>query len=158
MAATLGVLCSTVCVDHDMNENLELLLVQTCARPDAFPSWVRLFTVILQCICQHLRTIHYEDKQRQLCEIQFAWSLNPTWHNKWGMHISLNWPRLKSCQAVFDKKIAPAPDSSQSLDWGMHAVRSHVTKIWGANDFMDSIVLFCETSYHKKLSKPQDAI
>ena len=111
--------------------------------------------MIVQCICQQLRTILYGYIKRcQLCEIQFAWSLNPTWHNKWGMHISLSRPRLKSCHAVFDEKIAPAPGSGQSLDRGaalwMHFVRSRVTKILGGNEFMDSIVLFCKTSYRKK--------
>ena len=44
--------------------------------------------MIVQCICQQLRTILYGDiKQWQLCEIQFAWSLNPVWHNRQGMHV-----------------------------------------------------------------------
>ena len=48
----------------------------------------RTLTVIVQCICQQLRTILYRDiKQWQLCEIQFAWSLNPVWHNRQGMHV-----------------------------------------------------------------------
>ena len=66
----------------------------------------------------HLYTseILYGYKRRQLCEIQFAWSLNSMWHNRWGMHISLNWPILKRCHAVFDWKIAPAQGSGQSLD------------------------------------------
>ena len=47
-----------------------------------------LWLVIVQCICQQLRTILYGDiKQWQLCEIQFAWSLNPVWHNRQGMHV-----------------------------------------------------------------------
>ena len=93
--------------------------------------------MIVQCICQQLRTILYGDIKRcQLREVQIAWSLNPTWHNRWGIHISINRPRLKSCHVVFVEKIAPAPGSGQSLDrraamW-MHVVRSRVTKILGA--------------------------
>ena len=45
MAATLGVLCGSVCLDHRMNENLELLPVLTWANPDAFTSCARLFKV-----------------------------------------------------------------------------------------------------------------
>ena len=44
MAATLGVLFCSVCVDHGMNENLELLPVQTLARPDTSTSWATLFS------------------------------------------------------------------------------------------------------------------
>ena len=113
--------------------------------------------MIVQCICQQQRTILYGDIKRcQLCEIQFAWSPNPTWHNRRGMHISLKRPRLKSCHAVFDEKIAPAPVSGQSLDRGaalwMHVVRSRVTKNFWGNEFMDSIALFCKTSHRKKNS------
>ena len=118
----------------------------------------RTLTVIVQCICQQQRTILYGDIKRcQLCEIQFAWSPNPTWHNRRGMHISLKRPRLKSCHAVFDEKIAPVPVSGQSLDRGaalwMHVVRSRVTKNFGGNEFMDSIALFCKTSHRKKNSR-----
>ena len=42
MAATLGVLFCSVCVDHRMNENLGVLPVQTSVRQDAFTSWARL--------------------------------------------------------------------------------------------------------------------
>ena len=105
--------------------------------------------MIVQCICQQLRTIRYGYIKRcQLCEIQFAWNLNPTWHNRWGMHISLNRPRLKSCHAVFDEKIASAPASGQSVDRGAvmwrHVVRSRLT-IWGA---MSSWIQSCYFARH----------
>ena len=32
----------------------------------------------------------------------FVWSC-PTWPSRWGMRISIDWPRLKSCQAVCDE-------------------------------------------------------
>ena len=77
------------------------------------------------------------------------------------MHISLNRPRLKSCHAVFDEKIAPAlrPVAGQrGCPVDMHVVRSRVTKIFGGNEFMDPIMLFVRHLTAKKLSKPQDAI
>ena len=94
------------------------------------------------CDCaMHLSTseILYGDKRRQLCEIQFAWSLNPTWHNRRGLHIyiSLNWPRLKSCHAVFRRENCSGPGlrsvTGQRTAKRMQAVRSHVTKIWVAS-------------------------
>ena len=117
----------------------------------------RLELWLCKCICQQLRTILYGDiKLCQMCEIQFAWNLNPTWHNRWGMHISLNRPRLKSCHAVFDEKIALAlrPVAGQrGCPVDMHVVRSRVTKILGGNEFMDPIMLFVRHLTAKKTLK-----
>ena len=61
---------------------------------------------------------------------------------------------IKELSHSFQQEIAPAPGSGQSLDRGaamcMQAVKSRVTKIWGGNEFLDSIVLFCKMSYCKK--------
>ena len=65
----------------------------------------------------------------------FVWSC-PTWPSRWGMHISIDWPRLKSCQAVCDECTRGEIYSSLSRDAGCLAVwswrESCVTKIWGS--------------------------
>ena len=58
MAATLRVLYGSVCVDHRMNENLELLPVQMCVRPDALMSWARrvitFMSIFIAIVCRWL--------------------------------------------------------------------------------------------------------
>ena len=65
----------------------------------------------------------------------FVWSC-PTWPSRWGMHISIDWPRLKSCQAVCDECTRGEIYSSLSGDAGCLAMwswrESCVTKIWGS--------------------------
>ena len=65
----------------------------------------------------------------------FVWSC-PTWPSRWGMHISIDWPRLKSCQAVCDECTRGEIYSSLSRDAGSLAMwswrESCVTKIWGS--------------------------
>ena len=65
----------------------------------------------------------------------FVWSC-PTWPSRWGMHISIDWPRLKSCQAVCDECTRGEIYSSLSRDAGCLAMwgwrESCVTKIWGS--------------------------
>ena len=65
----------------------------------------------------------------------FVWSC-PTWPSRWGMHISIDWPRLKSCQAVYDECTRGEIYSSLSRDAGCLAMwgwrESCVTKIWGS--------------------------
>ena len=60
----------------------------------------------------------------------------PTWPSRWGMHISIDWPRLKSCQAVCDECTRGEIYSSLSRDAGCLAMwswrESCVTKIWGS--------------------------
>ena len=60
----------------------------------------------------------------------------PTWPSRWGMHISIDWPRLKSCQAVCDECTRGEIYSSPSRDAGCLALwswrESCVTKIWGS--------------------------
>ena len=65
--------------------------------------------MIVQCICQQLRTILYGDiKQWQLCEIQFAWSLNPIWHNRQGMHV-LKPTQIKELSRIFWRENCSGP-------------------------------------------------
>ena len=65
----------------------------------------------------------------------FVWSC-PTWPSRWGMRISIDWPRLKSCQAVCDECMRGEIYSSLSRDAGCSAMwtwrGSRVTKIWGS--------------------------
>ena len=74
------------------------------------------------------------EKPSQMCEIRFIWSC-PMWPSRWGMRISINWPRLKSCKADCDEWTRWEICSSQSQDggcfdiWGWRGL--HVTKIWG---------------------------
>ena len=74
------------------------------------------------------------EKRSQMCEIHFVWSC-PTWPSRWGMRISIDWPRLKSCQAVCDECRRGANCSGQSRDAGCFDMwdwaESCVTKIWG---------------------------
>ena len=62
----------------------------------------------------------------------FVWSC-PTWPRRWGMRISIDWPRLKSCQAVCDECMRGEIYSSLSRDAGCLAMWSwrelRVTKI-----------------------------
>ena len=68
----------------------------------------------------------------------FVWSC-PTWPSRWGMHISIDWPRLKSCQAVCDECTRGEIYSSLSRDAGCLAMwswrESCVTKIWGSGSW-----------------------
>ena len=65
----------------------------------------------------------------------FVWSC-PTWLSRWGMRISIDWLRLKSCQAVCDECTRGEIYSSLSRDAGCLAMwswgESRVTKIWGS--------------------------
>ena len=65
----------------------------------------------------------------------FVWSC-PTWPSRWGMRISIDWPRLKSCQAVCDECMRGDIYSSLSQDAGCLAMWNWrelcVTKIWGS--------------------------
>ena len=51
----------------------------------------------------------------------FVWSC-PTWPSRWGMRISIDWPRLKSCQAVCDECMRGEIYSSLSRDAGCSAM------------------------------------
>ena len=57
------------------------------------------------------------EKPSQMCEIQSVWSC-PMWPSRWGMHISIDWPRLKSCQAACDECTRWEICSSHSQDGG----------------------------------------
>ena len=110
--------------------------------------------MIVQCICQQLRTILYRDiKQWQLCEIQFAWSLNPIWHNRQGIHV-LKPTQIKELSRIFWRENCSGPRlqpvAGQRAALWMHVVRSRVTKILGGNEFMDSIGLFLRHLTTKK--------
>ena len=103
--------------------------------------------MIVQCICQQLRTILYGDiKQWQLCEIQFAWSLNPVWHNRQGIHVLIP-TEIKELSRILWRENCSGPRlqpwvAGQRAALWMHVVRGRVTKIFGGNEFMDSIGLF----------------
>ena len=104
----------------------------------------RLWTVYARfdCECACVRRM----LSREICCLQhgetesnvwntFVWSC-PTWPNRWGMRISIDGPRLKSCQAVCDECMRGEIYSSLSLDAGCLAMwswrESGVTKIWGS--------------------------
>ena len=53
-------------------------------------------------------------KSSQMCEIRFVWSC-PTWPNRWGTHISKEWPRLKSCHAACGEKSALASPAMRAV-------------------------------------------
>ena len=113
--------------------------------------------MIVQCICQQLRTILYGDiKWWQLCEIQFAWSLNPIWHNRQGMHV-LKPTEIKELSRIFWRENCSGPRlrpvAGQRAALWMHVVRSRVTKIFGDNEFTDSIRLFLRHLTTKKNSR-----
>ena len=80
----------------------------------------------------------------------FVWSC-PTWPSRWGMHISIDWPRLKSCQAVCDEcmrgEIYSSRDAGCSALWTWRD--SRVTKIWGSeHDHGFVLLLFATTGFH----------
>ena len=82
----------------------------------------------------------------------FVWSC-PTWPSRWGMRISTDGPRLKSCQAVCDECMRGKIYSSLSRDadcLGMWSWReSRVTKIWGSgHDHGFVLFLFATTGFH----------
>ena len=84
----------------------------------------------------------------------FVWSC-PTWPSRWGMRISIDWPRLKSCQAVCDECMKGEIYSSRSLsrDAGCSAMwplrESRVTKILGLEyDHGFVLFLFATTGFH----------
>ena len=113
-------------------------------------------TVIMQCICQQLRTILYRYiKQWQLCEIQFAWSLNPIWHNRQGMHV-LKPTQIKELSRIFWRENCSGPRLQPlSLDKGLPCgcMLSGVELLkffGGGNEFMDSIGLFLRHLTTKK--------
>ena len=89
-------------------------------------AWTRPSTVYARfegecaCVMRPLshRFVNYNtEKWSQMCEIHFVWSC-PTWPSRWGMRISIDWPRLKSCQAVCDECTRGAICSGQSQDAG----------------------------------------
>ena len=76
----------------------------------------------------------------------FVWTC-PTWPSRWGMRISIDWPRLKSCQAVCDECMRGEIYSSLSRDAGWRD--SRVTKIWGSgHDHGFVLFLFATTGFH----------
>ena len=82
----------------------------------------------------------------------FVWSC-PTRPSRWGMPISIDWPRLKSCQAVCDECMRGEIYSSLSRDAGCSAMWTwrelRVTKIWDSeHDHGFVLFLFATTSFH----------
>ena len=82
----------------------------------------------------------------------FVWSC-PTWPSRWGMRISIDWPRLKSCQTVCDECMRGEIYSSLSQDAGCSAMwtwwESCVTKIWGSeHDHGFVLFLFATTGFY----------
>ena len=105
-------------------------------------AWTRPWTVYArlegECACvtrpQATELLFTTEKPSQMCEIHFVWSC-PTWHSRWGMRISIDGPRLKSCQVVCDECMRGEICSGQSRDAGCFATwgwrKSCITKIWG---------------------------
>ena len=87
-------------------------------------AWTRPWTVYPrfedECACvmrplSHRFVVYNTEKRSQMCEIHFVWSCS-TWPSRLGMRISIDWPRLKSCQAVCDESTRGAICSRQSWD------------------------------------------
>ena len=97
----------------------------------------------------HRFLVYNMEKRSQMCEIHFVWSC-PTWLSRWGMRISIDWPRLKSCQAICDECTRGAICSGQSRDAGMWDwPESCVTKIWGlSHDHGFVLFLFATMGFH----------
>ena len=104
------------------------------------------------CECACVRRL----LRREICCLQhgetesnvwntFVWSC-PTWPSRWGMRISIDWPRLKSCQAVYDECTRGEIYSSLSRDAGCLAMwswrESCVTKIGVQGMITDSCYFF----------------
>ena len=82
----------------------------------------------------------------------FVWSC-PTLPSRWGMLISIDWPRLKSCQAVCDECMRGEIYWSLPRDAGCVAMwgwrESRVTKIWGSgHDHGFVLFLFTTMGFH----------
>ena len=103
--------------------------------------------------CSGERFVVYNtEKRSQNVWNTFVWSC-PTWPSRWGMRISIDWPRLKSCQAVCDECMGAEIYSSLSRDAGCSAMwtwgESRVTKIWGSeHDHGFVLFLFATTGFH----------
>ena len=100
----------------------------------------------------HRFVVYNTEKRSQMCEIHFVWSC-PTWPSRWGMRISIDWPRLKSCQAVCDACTRGAICSGQSRDAGCFDMwdwpESCATKIWGlSHDHGFVLFLFATMGFH----------
>ena len=124
-------------------------------------AWTRLWTVYPRfedesaCVMpplSHRFVVYNTEKWSQMCEIHFVWSC-PTWPSRWGMRISIDWPRLKSCQAVCDECTGGAIFSGQSRDAGCFDMgswrESCVTKLWGlSHDHGFVLFLFVTMGFH----------
>ena len=96
--------------------------------------WVRMREVIAQ-IRREICCLQHGETESNVWNT-FVWSC-PTWPSRWGMRISIDWPRLKSCQAVCDECTwGEIIYSSLSRDAGCLAMwswrESCVAKIWGS--------------------------
>ena len=123
--------------------------------------WALLGVVYVRSDCE--RACVRRLLRREICCLQhgemesnvwntFVWSC-PKWPSRWGMRISINWPRLKSCQAVCDECMRGEIYSSLSRDAGCSAMwtwrESRVTKIWGSEyDHGFVLFLFATTGFH----------
>ena len=107
--------------------------------------------------CSGERFVVYNTKKpSQVCEIHFVWSC-PIWPSRWGMRISIDWLRLKSCYTVCDECTRGEIFSGLSRDAGCLAMwswqESHVTDIWGSgHDHGFVLFLFTTTGFHKAWS------
>ena len=125
-------------------------------------AWTRPWNGLCQvwgyeCACvmrpfSHRFVVYNTEKRSQMCEIHFVWSC-PTWPSRWEMRISIDWPRLKSCQAVCDECTRGAICSGQSRDAGCFDMwgwpESCVTKIWGlSHDHGFVLFLFATMGFH----------
>ena len=103
--------------------------------------------------CSGERFVVYNTKKpSQVCEIHFVWSC-PIWPSRWGMRISIDWLRLKSCYTVCDECTRGEICSGLSRDAGCLAMwswrESHVTDIWGSgHDHGFVLFLFTTTGFH----------
>ena len=99
--------------------------------------------------------VYNMEKPSQMCEIHFVWSC-PTGPSRWGMCISIDWVRLKSCQAVCDECTKGEICSGQSWFAGWFAMwtwwswrESCITKIWGlGRDHKFVLFLFATMGFH----------
>ena len=120
----------------------------------------RLWTVYARfdCECARVRRL----LRREICCLQhgetesnvwntFVWNC-PTWPSRWGMRISIDWPRLKSCQAVCDECMkgeiySQAYRGMRAAMWTWR--ESRVTKICGSeHDHGFVLFLFATTGFH----------
>ena len=132
----------TSSIQHSVNETVERFM-------PGLRLWVRMCDATAQsqiCCLQHGET------GVKCVKYIFVWSC-PTWPSRRGMHISIDWPRLKSCQAVCDECTRGAICSGQSRDAGCFDMwdwpESCVTKIWGlSHDHGFVLFLFATMGFH----------